>query len=116
MKRLTLALDFAKNKLAIRGKFVLTLAQITDNAASRLDRGEIEISQNISRDLQIESLFHELVHFWQWQNGKLTWNGSNWMFHGQIQKGNYWYFGHEIEARRMARELMIQWNKENRMK
>lgn len=116
MKRLKLALNFARKKLAVRGEFVLTLAKIADNASSRLDRGEIQISQNIGEDLQVESLFHELVHFWQYQNGALTWNGSNWLHHGKVQSGNYWMQSHEIEARRMARELSVEFNREIRMK
>lgn len=114
MDRLTLALNFARKKLAVRGEFVLTLAQIADNAASRLNQNQIELSSNISRDLQVESLFHELVHFWQWQNGKLAWNGTSWIHCGKVQSGNYWFQSHEIEARRMARELMLQWNRANR--
>ncbi len=114
MKRLKLALDFDNNKLAVRGEFVLTLAKIGDNAASRLDQNQIEISCTLKEDQQIEALFHELTHFWQWQNGKLTWNGSNWLHHGKVQIGNYWTQSHEVEARKIARELMIQWNRANR--
>lgn len=109
------AVRFAQNKLAISGKLQITLGQIKDNAASQLDKLQIVLNANNSQDVQIEALFHEIAHFRQFQTGQLAWNGTNWIYQGQIQAGNYWFQLHEVEARKIARQLMLEWNRLSRV-
>lgn len=114
MKRVKAAYKFGANRLGLIKPIRISLSPLAgDDGAANLHASTVRLNKSISVDRQITALFHELIHFAQWQNGQLGFDyGQNsWTWNGVVQTGNYWHQKHEIDARLRSVELSREFNR-----
>jgi len=66
----------------------------------------IELQTHMDEDLYIQTLFHELTHLRQWVVGSLRFRYGKLCYSKEpVEKYEYWYQPHEIEAREEEQRL-----------
>ena len=70
----------------------------------------IELNSHMDEELYIKTLFHELTHLRQWVVGSLRQKRGK-MYYGKecMEDYEYWYQGHEIEAREQEEILYLEY-------
>ena len=70
----------------------------------------IELDTYMDEELYIKTLFHELTHLRQWVVGSLRMRRGK-MHYGKecVEDYEYWYQGHEIEAREQEETLYLEY-------
>jgi hypothetical protein len=70
----------------------------------------IELDTHMEEELYIKTLLHELVHLRQWVVGSLRSKRGK-MYYGKecMEDYEYWYQGHEIEAREQEETLYVEY-------
>ena len=70
----------------------------------------IELDTHMCEELYIKTLFHELTHLRQWVVGSLRQKRGK-MYYGKdcMEDYEYWYQGHEIEAREQEETLYLEY-------
>ena len=70
----------------------------------------IELDTYMDEELYIKTLFHELTHLRQWVVGSLRQKRGK-MYYGKdcMEDYEYWYQGHEIEAREQEETLYLEY-------
>jgi len=66
----------------------------------------IEMNTHMGKELYIKTLLHELTHLKQWVDGVLRSRYGKLCYSKEpVEKYEYWYQPHEVEARYMEEEL-----------
>jgi hypothetical protein len=70
----------------------------------------IELDTHMPEELYIKTLLHELTHLRQWVVGSLRQKRGK-MYYGKecMEDYEYWYQGHEIEAREQEETLYVEY-------
>jgi hypothetical protein len=70
----------------------------------------IELNTHMNEELYIKTLLHELTHLRQWVVGSLRQKRGK-MYYGKecMEDYEYWYQGHEIEAREQEETLYVEY-------
>lgn len=70
----------------------------------------IELQSNMSKEMYIKTLLHELVHLRQWVKGTLKMKSGKMHFDGEnVSEVEYMSQPHEIEARELEEKLYIDY-------
>jgi hypothetical protein len=70
----------------------------------------IELNTYMSEELYIKTLFHELTHLRQWVVGSLRFRYGKLCYSKEpVEKYDYWYQPHEIEAREQEETLYLEY-------
>ncbi len=70
----------------------------------------IELDTHMSEELYIQTLLHELVHLKQWVIGSLRVRYGKLCYSKEpVEKYEYWYQPHEIEAREQEETLYLEY-------
>jgi hypothetical protein len=70
----------------------------------------IELDTHMSEELYIKTLLHELVHLRQWVVGSLRVRYGKMCYCKEpVEKYEYWYQPHEIEAREQEETLYVEY-------
>ena len=73
----------------------------------------IELHTHMDEELYIQTLLHELVHLRQWVMGSLQLRRGKMCYCKEpVEKYDYWYQPHEIEAREQEQTLYEQYMEE----
>ena len=66
----------------------------------------IEMNTHMGKELYVKTLLHELTHMKQWVDGMLRSRYGKLCYSKEpVEKYEYWYQPHEVEARYMEEEL-----------
>jgi len=70
----------------------------------------IELDTYMNQELYIKTLLHELTHLRQWVVGSLRQKRGK-MYYGKecVEDYEYWFQGHEIEAREQEQTLYVEY-------
>ena len=75
----------------------------------------IELDTYMDKDLYIQTLLHELVHLRQWVMGSLRLRYGKLCYSKEpVEKYEYWYQPHEVEAREQEETLYLEYLLETR--
>jgi hypothetical protein len=70
----------------------------------------IELDTYMDKELYIKTLLHELVHLRQWVVGSLRFRYGKLCYSKEpVEKYEYWYQPHEIEAREQEETLYLEY-------
>lgn len=70
----------------------------------------IELQTYMDEELYIKTLLHELVHLRQWVMGSLRFRYGKLCYSKEpVEKHEYWYQPHEIEAREQEETLYLEY-------
>ncbi len=71
---------------------------------------QIELDTYMGEELYIKTLLHELAHMMQWVNGTLRVRYGKLCYSKEpVEKYEYWYQPHEIEAREQEETLYLEY-------